>query len=74
MLLVMVGIETNPGPANGTHKAGIEAKYVGCWFALIFLDLLALLRFSAKTAEVALKLMHDVETNPGPNCSGVGNF
>ena len=41
---------------------------------LVFVDLLALLRFSAKTAEVALKLMHDVETNPGPNCSGVGNF
>ena len=41
---------------------------------LVCVDLLALLRFSAKTAEVALKLMHDVETNPGPNCSGVGNF
>ena len=41
---------------------------------LVSIDLLALLRFSAKTAEVALKLMHDVETNPGPNCSGVGNF
>ena len=26
---------------------------------------------SAKTAEVSSKLMHDVETNPGPNCSGV---
>ena len=29
--------------------------------------------FSAKTAEVASKLMHDVETNPGP-CSGVRSF
>ena len=30
--------------------------------------------FSARTAEVTSKLMHDVETNPGPNCSGVSNF
>ena len=29
---------------------------------------------SAKTAEVSSKLMHDVETNPGPNCSGVSSF
>ena len=36
MLLVMAGIETNPGPENGTHKAGIEGKYVGCWFAQIY--------------------------------------
>ena len=32
------------------------------------------LSLSAKTAEVASKLMHDVETNPGPNCSGVSSF
>ena len=29
---------------------------------------------SVKTAEVSSKLMHDVETNPGPNCSGVSSF
>ena len=29
---------------------------------------------SARTAEVVSKLMHDVETNPGPNCSGVSCF
>ena len=34
----------------------------------------AILNLSAKTAEVSTKLMHDVETNPGPNCSGVSNF
>ena len=32
------------------------------------------LSLSAKTAEVTSKLMHDVETNPGPNCSGVSSF
>ena len=32
------------------------------------------LSLSAKTAEVASKLMHDVETNPGPHCSGVSSF
>ena len=32
------------------------------------------LSLSAKTAEVSSKLMHDVETNPGPNCSGVSSF
>ena len=32
------------------------------------------LSLSAKTAEVSSKLMHDVETNPGPNCSGVRSF
>ena len=31
------------------------------------------LSLSAKTAEVSSKLMHDVETNPGP-CSGVRSF
>ena len=29
---------------------------------------------SAKSAEVALKLMFDVETNPGPNCLTVSGF
>ena len=33
--------------------------------------ILTSLNSSAKTAEVSSKLMHDVETNPGPNCSGV---
>ena len=33
--------------------------------------ILTSLNLSAKTAEVSSKLMHDVETNPGPNCSGV---
>ena len=32
------------------------------------------LSLSARTAEVASKLMHDVETNPGPNCYGVSSF
>ena len=30
--------------------------------------------FSARTAEVTSKLMHDVETNPGLNCSRVSCF
>ena len=36
--------------------------------------ILTLFSFSARTAEVSSKLMHDVETNPGPNCSGVSSF
>ena len=38
------------------------------------MTILMSLSFTAKTAEVASKLMHDVETNPGPNCSGVSSF
>ena len=40
---------------------------------VVFLSSIAatILSLSAKTAEVSSKLMHDVETNPGPNCSGV---
>ena len=33
--------------------------------------MMAAVSFSARTAEVVSKLMHDVETNPGPNCSQV---
>ena len=36
--------------------------------------ILTSLSFSARAAEVASKLMHVVETNPGPNCSGVSCF
>ena len=43
---------------------------------VVFLSSIAatILSLSAKTAEVSSKLMHDVETNPGPNCSGVSSF
>ena len=36
--------------------------------------ILTLFSLSARTAEVVSKLMHDVETDPGPNCSGVSCF
>ena len=40
-------------------------------FLIATAAILTSLNLSAKTAEVSTKLMHDVETNPGPNCSGV---
>ena len=36
--------------------------------------ILTLLSLSARIAELASNLMHDVETNPGPNCSAVSSF
>ena len=36
--------------------------------------ILTLLSLSALNAELASKLMHDVETNPGPSCYGVSCF
>ena len=42
-------------------------------FSLSAFQLFTLFSLSARTAEVASKLMHDVETNPGP-CSGVSSF
>ena len=75
------GNEKNPIP----DQIGMKIKYGNIAFFISKAMKMAFVRMassailtsfssSARTAEVVSKLMHDVETNPGPNCSGVSCF
>ena len=75
------GNEKNPIP----DQIGMKVKYGNIAFFISKAMKMAFVRMassailtsfssSARTAEVVSKLMHDVETNPGPNCSGVSCF
>ena len=62
------------GMAKLDYRMGQAAtKRVVFLTSIAAMILTSALSLSAKTAEVSSKLMHDVETNPGP-CSGVRSF
>ena len=71
VLSIFTGM-TKLGNRMGQGQA-MTRRVVFVTYAIATTILTSSFSLSAKIAEVSSKLMHDVETNPGPNCFGVSS-